>query len=105
MAASILGKKQQMKLASFGQNGRMMEWGQATFSTTDANGDIPCNMRYVESVIPVPIGTPNTDETLFWNNTVNGDGGFVVPSSGLINIGRTGTKTSGLKFSYLIIGY
>lgn len=87
-----------------GGNGRTIQWGQAAFTTTGATCTIPVGMRVVEAVLVTPTGAPATDETLYWNDSPAN--GALTVSGGNVTIGRTGaSKTSGLPFSYQIIGY
>lgn len=104
MANAVVGDPRTGHLA-MNQNGRQLQWGIAAFTTTGSTCTINVlNGLTVEAVILTPIGSLNTDETLYWSATptTGGDVGLTA-SAPVITVGRTGTATSGLKFSYLII--
>jgi hypothetical protein len=105
MASAVLGTPQR-GLVPMGQNGRRHQWGTAAFTTTGTTCTIPVDLRVVEAVILTPVTTPATDETLSWGDTLGTDGKFTVGATGNVTVSRTGaSKTSGLQFSYLIIGW
>lgn len=107
--ASNLSRK--LKIAG-GQNGRSIFQGVYAFTTTGATKTVTVPFGRVESVLLTPVGTPASDEVLSYNNTVGGTAGnddaYVAGSGGStdITVTRTGaSKTSGLKFAILAIGY
>jgi hypothetical protein len=105
MAFGIRGLLQ-LARTFIGQNMRMMHWGQVTFTGTNATDTLKVNMRVVEAVIITHGGLPATDEEVYWADTPNTNGMFVVPATGVITIGRTGAaKTSGLPVCVLVIGF
>ena len=84
-----------------GQNGRVLQWGTFTFTTTDLTGSLETRVRQVEACFIQPINA-GADEVVYGPSTALGP--VVVGSSGTITITRTGTPTSGLVCQYLIIG-
>ena len=104
MAISILNRQQ--GAVPMGQNGRRIEWGVAAFSGTDASGTIAVNLSGVETVLLTAADTPASDEVLAWDDNIGTSGVYNSQSAGVVTIVRTGASpTSGLEFSYLIIGY
>ena len=104
MANAVQGDTQN-GLVFMGQNGRQLQWGEAAFTTTGSTCTINVrNMLQVEAVLLTPIGSLNTDETLYWSASPASGSLGLDPTGPVITIGRTGTATSGLKFSYLVIG-
>ena len=103
MAVSSLNRQQGH--IPMGQNGRLIEWGTAAFSTTDTSGTVAVNMTRVEAVLITAADTTAADEIISWDNAL-GATGVYAPTDGTITVVRTGASpTSGLEFSYLIIGY
>lgn len=81
--------------------------GITTFTTTGATKTVPAKgLRRLVACHATAVGTPASDEVLSINETVGADGRIDVPADGEITITRTGAvKTSGLAFSYTLIGY
>lgn len=77
------------------------------FPTTDATCTIAVKgFTVVTGVTITWAAAPASDEVPYWADTLRSDGTFLVPSTGIITIGRTAaSKTSALKATVDIEGY
>lgn len=108
MALSIVNQ-QQTKVVG-GQGGFQMVRGTGVWSTTDATGNLPCLVRHIVSgPFFTFLQAQASDEDMYVDTSVAGtlvNGVIVVPTTGLLPIGRTGaSKTSAIPFTFEYSGY
>jgi hypothetical protein len=78
--------------------------GYAAFVTTGTTVSVPCPFRRLKSFVAFPVGSPNANEPLSLNETVNADNTVAVTSARTVSVKRAAGTTSGLGFFYLAIG-
>jgi hypothetical protein len=94
-----------------GSNGRRLQWGTKAFVTTAATASITVQgFQVIEAVLCTAAGATTTNETFCWTDTRGSDGKLhLTVTDNTIEITRiieaAGAGTSGLEFSFLIIGY
>lgn len=83
--------------SAFESGDRMVEFGEASFTGTNATVEVPTDLSAVDLVLLVPKTT-----TYNANDQLSSDG---VVSSGAVTVARNSTGgTSGLTFYYMFIG-
>lgn len=83
------------------QGGFKVEAGRATFTTTATSETLKTHMSTVIAVLALPAAT--TTDVIFWDQASSTVGTYGVSGTS-ITIKRSAGGTSGLAFSYLIIG-
>lgn len=106
MAISVLSKTAPYPVNG-GQAGFYQQDFTCAWSTTDITGTVPSGLRKVlRSTAPALLQIVGDDETIYFSNTLNGDGSLVLGTGQTISFGRTGfSPTSGLVFSFSLKGY
>lgn len=98
MAITVLRKN--ARRAILGQNGYYQIDGIAQFSTTDASGTIPCELKKIQSW---EFGALAADQGLSLDEAANLVNGMIAPQYGVVTVKRTGSD-SGAKFSFAMRG-
>lgn len=98
---AIIGTKQTGKI-DLGQNGRVVNWGVAAFSTTDASVAVPVDMLKCDLFLAIPSAAPATDEGLYVETNA---AGLVPVAANKVTVKRTGASpTSALPFFWIAFG-
>lgn len=105
MSITVNGRSVRRLVGS--QNNVLMETIHCAFSTTDANGTIPTQLKVIEGYSYGWVGTPAADEILSLDETTHQDAkDNIVVASKVVTAKRTAaSKTSGLKFFLQLWGY
>jgi hypothetical protein len=104
MAVSIVNYRE-AQIAG-GQSGFVEVWGTATWTSTNATGDLPVRLGHIEDISFTFLGAPDSDEVIYVDGTSILSNGVIVPSGATIPIGRTGASpTSGTAFAFRYRGY
>lgn len=99
---SVMNPKNLAKLLS--GFGLQVYVGYAAFTTTGTTVDVPCPFRRLACFLTFPLGSPNANEPLSLNETINADGTVSVGSDRVASVKRAAGTTSGLGFFYIAIG-
>lgn len=105
MALSVL--RQECQHLTGGQAGRYCYRGIAAFTTTSQTGTITTSLSKITHCSLTIIGTPASDEILSFSEDGHvGADGYLTVTSGVVTVVRTGAvATSGLKFTFELIGW
>lgn len=86
--------------------GRVCVWGRAYFSGTGATVAVAVKLRRIECLLVTPHTGGASDEIISPPATTDGSSFLVSSTTGQVTFTRTGaSKTSGLGFEFLAIGY
>ena len=86
------------------QGGFKIEAGRATFTGTATSENLKTHMHKVLAVVCTSAAVLGSGDTPYWDQASSTTGEYTVPSTGVIVVKRETGTTSGLAFSYLIIG-